>query len=239
MPFPFSFWRTKTTATFDPATLLLTGWWRANFSASPWVGTASAGGSGSRDLTEATNPPSTGATINSLTPADFDGTNDVLSNATAISTFLSASGWRMWALVNIDAITTNDASAFNNDIIMTDTGAFWGIHVRANGGSPLVYAYQWDGAEKKASASISTGAWTLIQARYDGTNIRLKVNNGTVQTAAAGNILTTTGSLQVGKNAAFPFNGRMADLGLVASAGADADFDNIRTYVNARYGLSV
>lgn len=230
---------------FDPATLTLTGWWRADGSTGyqnstgTWDGVASAGGSGSRDLTEATNKPADGPALNGHTPPDFDGTNNREANATAISTMLSASAWRGWWLVNCDAIATNSATSYLNDCIMDDSGGFWGIFLRANGGSPLVYAYQWDGAEKKAQESISTGGWALIQARYDGTNIRLKVNSGSVQTAAAGNISTTTGTIRCGYNVTTAFNGRMADIGLLASAGSDADFDDIRSYVNARYGLSL
>jgi hypothetical protein len=244
---PFSFW--KATAGgggggFDPgASMSLTGWWRANsttgYVAGTWDGVASLGSSGSRDLTEATNPPSTGTTINGHTAPDFDGSNDRLANGTAISTMLTGSAWLGWWLVYIDAIATNSGTSYQNDVVMDDSGAFWGIFVRANGGSPLVYAYQWDGAEKAASASIATGAWQLIMARYDGTNIRLKVNSGSIVTAAAGSISTTTGTIRCGYNGATAFNGRMADVGLVAGATGDSDFDDIKSYVNTRYGLSL
>jgi hypothetical protein len=241
---PFGFMKRNATATFDPATLSLTGWWRADsttgYVAGTWDGVASAGGSGSRDLTQGTgaNQPGTGVAIDGHTAPDFDGTNDFLTNATAISTMLSASAWRMWALIYIDAIAINDAISYNNDTVVCDTGLFWAVTLRENAGSPLVYAYQWDGAEKRVSQTVTTSAWNLIQARYDGTNLRLKVNSSSVLTAAAGNISTTTGSLIVGAGSAVgakPFNGRIADMGLLASAGTDADFDDIRNYCIARY----
>jgi hypothetical protein len=245
---PFGFMRRVTTATFDPATLSLTGWWRADggtgYVAGTFDGVASAGGSGSRDLTQGTgaNQPATGTTINGHTAPDFDGTNDYLINTTAISTMLSASAWRMWALIYIDAIAINDAAAYNNDTVICDTGAFWGIHLRANGGSPLLYAYQWDGAEKKVTENITTGAWHLVQARFDGSTLYVRLNSNGTQSVAAGNISTTTGTIVCGAGSgagAKPFNGRIADLGLLASAGSETDFDNIRTYINARYALAV
>src|SRR5690606_13622046 len=109
----------------------LTGFWRGSFSGSPWVGTASAGSSGTRDLTEATNPPSTGAAQNGYVPADFDGTNDVLGNATAMSTLLTASGYYYWALFELDAITGTlaDSSAFSNAAVWSDSGGFLGMHM--------------------------------------------------------------------------------------------------------------
>lgn len=251
MPFTRHIPIIASSAVFDPATLSLTGWWRANSttqyqnSTGTWTGTASAGGSGSRNLTQATSGqrPADGTALNGHTPPDFDGFDDVEANATAISTLLSASAWRMWTLVNLDAIAANSAASYSNDCLVTDSGAFWGVFVRNNAGTHTVYAYQWDGAEKFASTTATlTGAWVLIQARYDGSNIRLKVNSTSVVTGAAGSISTTTGTLSVGARDSAgngPSNGRMAELGLLASAGSDADFDDIRTYVNARYGLSL
>jgi len=242
----------KKASSFDAATLSLNGFWRAHSSTTEgydsttgtWDGVASAGGSGSRNLTQGTagERPAAGTAINGLTPPDFDGTDDNLESGVALSTFVSASAWFAWALVNIDAIALNSASSFSNDAVLTDLGLFWGIFLRANGGSPLVYAYQWDGAEKKAQESITTGGWNLICARYDGTNIRLRVNAGTVQTAAAGNITTLTNNLICGAASlvgAQPYNGRMADVGLMSSAESDSRFDDIKAYVNSRYGLAL
>jgi hypothetical protein len=242
---PFGFMKRNATATFDPATLSLTGWWRADsttgYVAGTFDGVASAGGSGSRDLTQGTgaNQPGTGVAIDGHTAPDFDGTNDFLTNATAISTMLSASAWRMWALIQTDAIATNDATSYNNDTVICDTGLFWGVFLRNNAGTQSVYAYQWDGAEKAVSITASiTGNYTLIQARYDGSNVRLKVNGSSVSTVAAGNISTTTGTIVCGAGSgigARPYNGRIIDCGLLAAAGADADFENIRNYCIARY----
>jgi hypothetical protein len=236
--FPFAFWKAPPSAAFDPATLTLTGWWRGSYSGSPWTGTASAGSSGSRDLTEATNPPGTGSAVNGFTPADFDGTNDVLTNATAISTLLSASAWSMWALVNLDAINTNNADVWLNDPILNDSGAFWGVHLKSGG---TVHAYQWDGASKSVSETVSTGGWALVQAKYNGTNLLLRVNSGSWQSAAAGNISTLTGTLRAGvtPTGGHALDGKVLELALAASALSDANFDNVKSYVNSRYALSL
>jgi len=234
-------------ATFDPATLSLAGWWRANSttgyqnSTGTFDGVASAGSSGSRDLTQATggNRPADGTAINGHTPPDFDATDDYVEGTT-VGTFISTTAYRYWALVYIDAISTNSANPYDNDAIWYESGQNFGLHVRDNAGTKTAYAYHWDGAAKAASATISTGAWTLIQARYDGTDIRLKVDNGTVQTAAASTATgTTTTNLRLGAPATLVLDGRIADVGFLTTAGSDADFDDIRTYVNARYGLSL
>jgi hypothetical protein len=236
MIFPFSFIQSESAGDYDPAVLSLTGWWRAPFTGSPWAGESSAGSSSGRNLTEATNPPSTG----SEDEADFDGTNDILANATAMSTMITASAYFMWALVWIDAIdTANDEStAYSNDPIICDSGGYWGMHLTTNGGNK-VQMFHWDGAGKAAEATVSTGQWTLIMARYDGTNIRIQVNSGSVVTRAAGSVSTLTGTVQMaGRGAGFA-NIKVRDGGVMASAGSDGLFSSIKSYVNTFYGLSL
>lgn len=230
----------------NPSTQSLTGWWRGDgateYSPSTWTGTASAGSSGSRDLTEATNPPAAGTTQNGHTPADFDGTNDLLANATAISTLLSASAWFAWCLFLADAIDTvlPLSGTFANDALICDSGGFWGFNLGGAGANEL-HVWQWDGAVKGNAHTVATGSYNLIVARYDGTNIRSKLNSGAISSAAAGNISTTTGTFRAGSNynGLQFFNGRILEAGLMASAGSDALFDDIKAYINNRYALSL
>jgi hypothetical protein len=230
-------------AAFDPSTLSLTGWWRASYSGAPWVGTSSAGGSGSRDLTEATNPPSTGSALNGLTPADFDGTNDTLSNATAISTLLSASAYFYWILFYADTASSNGSLgiAYDNRQLITDTNGNWGCAISTPVADPTVQCWHWDGNSNGVQLTIALNAWNLICCRYDGTNLRAKLNSGSVSTQARGNIAATTGTLRVGTRwtGSVFYDGRIAEIGLAATAESDARFDDIRTYINARYALSL
>jgi hypothetical protein len=208
-------------------------WVMASYAGSPWVGKVD-----SRDLSEATNPPATGTAVNGLTPADFDGTNDILTNATAISTILSAAAWSCLALVNLDAINTNNADLWLNDPIVCDTGAFWGIHLKS---APTVHIFQWDGASKSVSETIATSAWALVQAKYNGANLLLRVNGGSWQAAASGNISTTTGTVRVGltPTGGHALDGRLAEIMLSNVAEADAVFDDLKADINAIYGLAL
>jgi hypothetical protein len=62
---------------FDPTTLALTGYWRAGgYVSGTWTGVASAGTSGGRNLTEATNPPAVAAGVGlklTVVPANAAG----------------------------------------------------------------------------------------------------------------------------------------------------------------------
>jgi hypothetical protein len=233
----------KPAAGFDPATLAPTGWWRISFSGSPWTGTASAGTSGSNNLTEATNPPTATGTLNGFTLADFDGTNDILGGG-AFTTYYDADGYSGWALVFVDAITTNSGSSFLNDAIVSDSGGIHEIYLTDNGaGTVNVGISHYNGTtEPLATATFATGAWKLVQWKYDGTNIKIRVNGGAwSSTAAGGNLDASGANLRVGGN----YNGtiftdqKIAEVGLADLVISDADFDNIKSYVNSRYGLSL
>lgn len=85
-----------------PASLPLTGWWRAPFSAVPWVGTKSAGPSLGANLIRGaveTDLPTVSTTINGLAPATFANDNTSLRTESSKHTFLdpvstgSGAGW--------------------------------------------------------------------------------------------------------------------------------------------------
>lgn len=233
----------KANAAFTPASLALTGWWRISFSGSPWVGVASAGTSGSNNLTEATNPPTATGTLNSLTLADFDGTNDQLGGG-AFTTYYDADGYSGWALVFVDTITTNSGSSFLNDAIVADTGGIHEIFLTDNGaGTVNVGISHYNGTTfPTAQATFATGAWKLVQWKFDGTNIKIRVNNGAwSSTAAGGNLDASGANLRVSGNynATVFTDQKFAEIGLADLVLSDADFENIRAYTNTRYALSL
>lgn len=228
---------------YDPAVLSLTGWWRDYAGSSPWAGTASAGGSGSRALTEATNPPTAGSALNGYGVAAFArASSQKMANATAISSFVTASAWSAWALVRVTDVVTDSAPAagYENEAIVGDSGSYWACCLRSTG--PKAMAYQYGATAYASEATFATGAWALLQFRYNGSITQSRVNGGAwADSAAATDIGVTTGTLKIGNNwngTAF-VNLSIADLALINSALLDADFDNVKSYVNSRYALSL
>lgn len=227
---------------YDPATADQTGWWRASFSASPWVGTASAGTSLGRDLAEATNPPAAGAALNGLTPADFDGTNDLLVGAT-MATFFNDNSWAGSVLVFPDVAGTADAVT-----PYTEPGVF-GASSFANGG----LGFSTDGMRiwrlnaaaagyENAVVACPTGSWSLIQWKGDGATIQIRRNGGAWVSSACVNPFAFIGNLNVGKGhdtLGAHLNGKIADLLLTDRVPGDTEFNNIKLYANARYGLAL
>jgi hypothetical protein len=224
------------------STLTLTGLWRGSFAGAPWVGTASVGGSGSQNLASGGSAPTAGTTLNGYAPAAFNGSTQSLTNASGL---VSTSAYFVWALVYIGSIATGDqAHAFNNDSIFMDTNGVFGIALSNNkvvGGGNCVQFYHYDGTEHITEVALSTSVYALLQMRYDGTNFRSKVNSGTVQVVATNNLTSLSPVINVGCNysSSHFLNGRIMELGFMNTAESDTRFNDIRSYVNLRYGLSL
>lgn len=226
---------------FNPATLSLTGWWRASFSASPWVGTASAGSSGSRNISEATNPPAAGAALNGLTPADFDGTNDKLASAIAADQFVTATAGMCAVLFNADAAAADAGAA-----LAYLNPSFIGHNVTAEiyftFSSSGVRLGSYNGVDQNSLAvACGTAAWHLAVATWNGTTLSLSVDGGAFSTLARTVSLSAAGAILTGCNynsTAF-FNGRIAELMTGAFTATAGDVANLKSYVNARYALAL
>lgn len=229
-------------AAFDPATLALSAWYKAPFTASPWTPTASAGASGTNgDLTEATNPPASGATLGGQATADFDGTNDLLTSASGTTTFLTGAAWSAVVLFRADAAAADNGATLRrlNPALIGAGNLKWGIYYASDG----VSLSQTDGASTdERVVAASTGAWHLAQAKFGSGNLSLRVDSGAWSTLGGlsnGSFDTTV--LRVGKNQVFSvfYDGRIAEIMLAQTALPDATFDQIKSYVNAWTGQSL
>lgn len=221
---------------FDPATLSLTGWWRASYAGSPWPGIASAGSSSGRNLAEATNPPSIGTALNGLTPANFEGTDDIIASSFQLDSFVSSGAWYVGVLARAGALAAAVAT-FIDACLITEPNGQWGIAVSASGAR----AFTNDGANKATGfVTFGTSTWTWIEAWYDGTTLSISSNGGTPATVAAGSL--TSPNLRTptlaGSGASSFFNGQIAEV-VLSNATLLASRANLKSYINTRYGLSL
>lgn len=228
---------------FDPATLALTGWWRASYAGSPWVPTASAGTSGANgNLTEATNPPATGAAVNGLTSADFDGAASRLGNASTMATLFDADG-SLAVLFYADTATA-DSGATNPYTLPQLLGSADDYICLAFGSGGVRFGFYATayGTWESAAVTAATGAWHLAQAKFDGANYSVRVDSGAwTTTAHAYSPDLGAGPLIMGRNGGGTvfFDGRILEAFTSDAALADADFNSIKSYVNSRYALSL
>lgn len=250
MRHPFSFWKKSAAAVFDPATLSLTGWWRNYPGSSPWSGTTSVGTSASQSLSEATHPPGAGAALNSHGTASYNGTNSQFTASGTEATYLASAVGSGWVLFNATAATTDAGvgSRLNNPQFFVDSVGSFGIGF-STAGIHVVTVDPSNGTNEKVIA-CATGAWHVLQWEYvytsPGLTLSIALDSGGFQqlTSSFGSGLSgsRTGTMTSGgkllSTAPF-FNGLIADMGISSAALNNTDFTNVRSYINARYGLSL
>lgn len=233
---PFSFWKSSG-AVFDPATLDMSLWVRTAYAGAPWAGETSIGSSASNDLAAGT-APSTGANLNGRATADFNGTTQYLVNANTIDQFFTTA-YDIFALVNLAALGA-DAAAYDEAPILCDNAGNWGLHVSTSGAR----MYHYDGGALATSrVAISTSTWTLIRARWDGSDMTIGKNSGALggSQAAGAPAGMASGTIKAGANyagAAF-LQGLVAELMVFPSNLSAGDTTNVISYINSRHGLSL
>jgi hypothetical protein len=243
---PFGFMKRNATATFDPATLSLTGWWRANY-ASPWTPTASAGTSGSNGNLLSQGGTTSGTAVNGLTPAQLDGTNDYLDLSTALATdVMDDDNTTLVILAKASAAVAAAANFYDDEGLITGSNGNQALVFTSSGVRMGVF----DTASRQTtSIAVSTGVWFMAAGRID------KTGTGTVKcrVAAAGTTTDATpvaipgtpgavgANMLIGRNyAGAAYLGcDVLEIMTAKSVLSDADLVNIESYFNSRYGLSL
>lgn len=246
---------------FDPATLNLKGWWRAPFVASPWVGVASVGTSGSNNLTEATNPPTIGEPQTTYAGPLFDGTNDLLGGA-ALSTYLSTSFFSVAMLIKVTSTAVNNTAGAGE--ILSDTTGSLSIGTYTVG-SQAYLTVQTNtttaGWYSSSAHPIELDTWHMIAFTFNSaggvyTSFGHASANMSTDSAPAGSssagayadigdLTSVAGTLRVGASkASFGrfFDGQIQELLLSTSAnlvglGSGGNASNLFEYFKARYSF--
>jgi hypothetical protein len=227
----------------SPAALALTGWWRASYEGSPWVGTDSGGSdlSGNRDLTPSGNGAATiGALLNGFTTADFNGTpvtgQGMVNNTTAPVMVTKPAG-TIVVLFNADTASAPTGLIFDDVALYVDSNADNGLTFTTSG----VTAFGYDGTFKAATAACATGGYHLAMCRWDGVNVGLTLDSAVEVTTACGALTILTGSVQVGTGylATNNFDGKIVEVLVAPTTLSNADYALIKAYVNLRYGLAL
>ncbi len=223
----------------DLASLSLTGYWQ-DFTAAPWVGTASAGTSANQNATSGGAPPAAGAALNGFGTADFDGSNDHLLCDDTLDTYIAASASSGWVLFKADAADALGGGAVNAKPCFFN--AYFGDNYYAIGYNDSGFCAEvYDGALKTAVTPAPTGAWTLGQWKHDGTNLKVRINSGTWVSTAAGAVTSLTASCAIGPDVGVTetYDGLIASIGISDTVFSDATFDLIKETLNARYALAL
>lgn len=223
---------------FDPATLSLSGWWRANYTGAPWAAVASAGASlANGDFATAGNDPATGAAQNGFTPPDFDGTNDNLMNSTLDTTFFTSTAGSIVCLARADNAALPTGNIYDDATVFRNVNSNEGLSFTTNGWT----GYAYDGAYKTNAVGCLTGAYHLVMMTWDSSNIGMTLDSAAEVTSACGTLTLGGDSVNTGRGYAGGsfFDGRILELMTSATKLSGANYANIKSYVNSRYALSL
>jgi hypothetical protein len=236
----------RSSGAFSPASLPLSGWWRDYPGSVPWSGSTSGGTSGSHATNNVGTAIPTGASLNGHATASLNGTNGAFTTVDNMSALFSTTSVSGWILVNPTSIAHDDAvNPYNNDSFIVTQGASWFYtYMRQGGGTPKAGIGLFNGTTEQfvETTGITTGSWHLVQFKYDGTNLKIRVDSGAWQSLAAGPIGGgSSAPIDIGRTVAGTVftNALVSEFALSSSVLADSDFDSVKGYVNSRYGLSL
>lgn len=220
---------------FDITTLGLSGLWRGNYAGAPWTPTASAGGSGANGNLVVGTAPTVGAAQGGYTPATEGGTHYLTGGVT--STFLTTAAGSLYVLCKPSATAVVASLGHDEPSAFATSQAELNITYTTSGFGFVAY----DGVYKVARAAATSGAYHLAQVKYNSSIMRYRVDGGAWVDLATGPLIFVPGNIQTGVNYALGafFVGDVLEIGTSLTEFSDATFDNVKSYVNSRYGLAL
>lgn len=170
---------------------------------------------------------------------DHNGINNKLALSVNRATLLGGSGWSFSALVNFQGLAA-DAGALSNQTLFSETLQYVTIEVFDNG----LRLLQFNAAGTVLSSVTAyglTSGWHLVQARWTGTQIQVRIDGGAWSSAAQTEI-GGSGTFRFGSNYSgtnYFLKGPWAEALFADSSLSDATMDNIVAGVNNDYGLNL
>jgi hypothetical protein len=169
----------------------------------------------------------------------------LLGNAGTDADFIAAGGYSVVVLFYADTAGSDfgasapyEAAAF---VTGTGGGASFAVGYSTSG---VRAGHNASGSWDSAAKAASTGAWHLAIVTHDGTNLKVWVDDmsgGAEATQAMGDVTTGGWTLRVGANYSGLnlLDGKLLELMTAKSAFDLATRNNLKSYVNATYALSL
>lgn len=182
--------------------------------------------------------PAAGTPLNSLTTASFNGSNMLAAWQLLNTDYFSGTDGSCWVLFKANTAAA-PAANYTEGVFLTDaTNAETTVGFTTNGAEVTVVS---GGIYVQSQTACSTGAWHLLQARWNTSTIDIRVDNGAWVTNAFGGFGSIIASaLITGRSYGLNyFDGLLAEIAMSSVRLSDADFNNVRSYINGRYNLSL
>lgn len=128
----------------------------------------------------------------------LNGTSDVMTNASAMSTWLSASVGTAAIWYRPAGTPANSGTVYVNDPLWVTSGNDFGLIRGDTGSGDRVHAYNWDGNADSVSAACTPGTWNHWIWRHAGGELVLYKDGILAALTASGNSTGITNSLRLG-----------------------------------------
>lgn len=227
-----------------PANLPLTGWWPDSYpgAATPWHGAGSDGPSEGRDLPSGGTAPAASATaLNGFAVANL-GAGAFWTPPDTLGAFIgtASSGWSFAMMVNVTTLAADGGVRYAEPALFASSGGYLGVAVSAAGFG--VWQYDTGGGTYiEALTPATSGTWVLVQAKWDGANIKIRTDGGAWSSTASTSRYVADDALAftIGRDyaAAAVTEADAFEPIFAARALSDAEFDALWAYAQSRYGV--
>ena len=126
----------------------------------------------------------------------FTGSAQDITTGKNVSTLCSTSTCTMAVWVYPTGATTVSGTAYGGQGIVADDAGNMGIYRTSIGGNDFIWAYNWDGSEKRAGVAYSTNTWTHIVFVHSG-GVLYEYKNGVFATSTASGTQVSPGSITI------------------------------------------
>jgi hypothetical protein len=235
---------------FDLSTVAWTGWWDGDHytvATGAAVGQASAGASGSRDLSAPATKPTAGSTYNGHASFNTGVIGKYLTTGLALSSFIAANASTAFIVAKISAIGA-DGAGYQRGSALTESSSYWAI---GGGSTANVDFYQTPASGGETNLKLSdasgggdgwlAGSLQVFSFWHDGATFNARVDAGAWKSTASANVHATglAGTLRIGSNynlgAAFVAD--IAEIAITNSVLDEEQRDAIAVSLMAKYGL--
>lgn len=226
-------------AGFDPSSLALEIWNHESYAGVPWAGTASAGSSGSHSLIAGV-APGAGTVLGGYTSARFNGTNTYLEGPLGSQSFSTSAGFMACLFIPASITGTGGISGFYNNPPLVEKGNSGPIGLALSTFGIQFGCYNGSNYGGVTGGLPTVGQWALAMARWDNTTLEIRLNSD-AWTTTARTIVLLDSAMVVGGDPAFGtyFDGDIREVMTAAFRPSDLQCDQIKSYLNALYGLSL
>lgn len=129
---------------------------------------------------------------NNKTCVDMPGDGNLRPvGSIALSNWITASDGYIIAAILPDAFTSNDATVYQNHMLISDTSQNMGMFLKNNN---AYHVYNWDGNADAASGTIAPATPYILEWWHTGGSVFGRINGGAPFSAASGNTSDLTGA---------------------------------------------